>query len=175
MLNKLIVAVGFLAIFGIGCGSQSTNSPPGLNPNPGPLAIVSINPIDGAVGVPLSECPTVDSSGNPVGHCGGTVRVTFNRPVEAGSVGISIKVFGATNLTSGVVECTTPTGGTKYTLCGPGVHTTVTALFVSNTDLIPGTLYQVTLSPSIGYCCLTDSNGNALTGLPIVWLFTTTV
>jgi hypothetical protein len=175
MLNKLIVAVAFLAIFGIGCGSQSTNPTPGPNPNPGPLAIVSINPINGAVGVPLSECPTVDSSGNPVGYCGGTIRVTFNRAVEAGTVGISVKVFGASDLLAGTVECTTPAGGTKYGLCGAEINTSTTVLFVSHTDLMPGTLYQVTLSPSIGYCCLTDSQGNALTGLPFVWLLTTTV
>jgi hypothetical protein len=173
MLNKLIVAVGFLAIFGIGCGSQSGSQ--STNSNPSPLAIVSIDPINGAVGVPLSECPTVDSSGNPVGYCGGTVRVIFNRPVETVTVGISVKVFGASDLLAGTVECVTPAGGTKYALCGVGVAASPTMLFVTHTNLMPGTLYQVTLSPSIGYPSLTDSNGNSLTGLPSVWLFTTTV
>jgi hypothetical protein len=175
MLNKLIVAVGFLAIFAIGCGSQSTNPTQGPNPNPGPLAIVSISPADGAVAVLRSECPTVDSSGNPVGFCGGTIRVTFNRPVETSTVGISVRVFGATDLLGGTVECVTPAGGTKFVLCGAGVNTSNTMLFVTSTDLKPGTLYQVTLSPSINSCCLTDSNGNALTGLPLVWLFTSAV
>jgi Bacterial Ig-like domain len=169
MQDKLIVAVGLLAIFGIGCGSQSTNS------SPSPLAIVSIDPINGAVGVPLSECPTVDSSGNPVGHCGGTVKVTLNRPVETVTVGVYIKVLGASDLVAGTVECVTPAGGTKYALCGVGVTASPFMLFVTNTNLMPGTLYQVTLSPSIGYSNLTDINGNSLTGLPIVWLFTTTV
>lgn len=171
MANKLIVVVGFLAICSIGCGSQSSNP----SPNPSALAIVSTNPINGAVGVPLSECPTVDSSGNPVGFCGGTVSVTFNRPVEAVTANISLKVFGTSDLLGGSMECTTPAGGTKYELCGPGDATSATMLFVSQTSLMPGTLYQATLSPTVGYCCLTDSDGNALTGLPLVWVFTTTV
>jgi hypothetical protein len=175
MLSKLIVAVSLLAMLTIGCGSQSSNPNLGPNPNPGPLAIASISPVNGAVGVLRSECPTVDSSGNPVGFCGGTIRVTFNRPVETSTVGISVRVFGATDLLGGTVECATPAGGTKLELCGAGVNTSTTMLFVTSTDLKPGMLYQVTLSPSISSCCLTDSNGNALTGLPIVWLFTSAV
>ena len=166
---KLIIAVVILSLCTFGCGSQSTNS------NPGPLAVVSINPANGATGVPLSECPTVDSSGNPVGFCGGTVSVTFNRPVEAVTVNVSLKVMGAADLLGGSMECTTPGNGTKYELCGPGIATTATMLFVSSTNLTPGTVYQATLSPTIGDCCIADSNGNALSGLPVVWLFTTTV
>ena len=116
----------------------------------------------------------MDSSGNPVGFCGGTIRVTFNRPVETSTVGISVRVFGTPDLLGGTVECTTPVG-TNLELCGAGVNTSTTMVFVTSTDLMPGTLYQVTFSPSIGSCCLTDSNGNALAGLPLVWLFTSAV
>jgi hypothetical protein len=171
MLNKLTVAVCLLAICAIGCGSQSSNP---TNPNPDPFAIVSISPANGATGVSRSECPTVDSSGRAVGFCGGTIKVTFNRPVETSTVGISVREFAATTILGGFVECVTP-AGTKFELCGPGVNTSTVMVFVTSTDLKPGTLYQVTLSPSVSSCCLTDSNGNALTGLPLVWLFTTTM
>jgi hypothetical protein len=169
MANKLIVVASLLAICGIGCGSLSTNS------SPSPLAVVSTNPANGATGVPLSECPTIDSSGNPVGYCGGTIGVTFNRPVEAVTVNVSLKVMGTSSLLSGQMECTVPASASKYELCGPGVATTTTMLFVSSTNLQPGTVYQATISPTVGDCCIADSNGNVLSGLPVVWLYTTTV
>jgi hypothetical protein len=167
--TKVIITIVILSLCVVGCGSQSTNS------SPGPLAVVSTNPANGATGVPLSECPTVDSSGNPVGYCGGTISVTFNRPVEAVTVNVSLKVMGTSGLLSGQMECTVPASASKYELCGPGVATTITMLFVSSTNLQPGTVYQATLSPTVGDCCIADSNGKALSGLPLVWLFTTTV
>jgi len=139
------------------------------------LAVVSINPANGTTGVPLSECPTIDSSGNPVGFCGGTISITFNRPVEAVTVNVSLKVMGTSSLLGGQMECTVPATAPKYELCGPGEATTTTMLFVSSTNLQPGTVYQATLSPTVGDCCIADSSGNALSGLPVVWLFTTTV
>ena len=169
MATKFVITIVIFSLYVVGCGSQSTN------PSPGSLAVVSITPANGATGVPLSECPTVDSSGNPVGYCGGTISVIFNRPVEAVTVSVSLKVMGTSGLLGGQMECTVPASAPKYELCGPGVATTTTMLFVSSTNLQPGTVYQASLSPTVGDCCIADSNGNALSGLPVVWLFTTTV
>jgi hypothetical protein len=171
MANNLIIDVVMISFGCAGCGSQAGN----LNSGSTPLAIISVSPSNGAVGVPLTECPTVDSSGNPVGYCGGAVSVTFNKPIEYVTGNISLKVLGTSGLLSGQMECTTPTAGATYELCGPGVATTSTLLFVSATTLTPGTVYQATLSPTTGDCCIADSSGNSLAGLPYVWLFTTTL
>jgi len=131
MLNKLTVALCLLAICAIGCGSQSSNP---TNPNPALLRLSQLVLQTVQQGVSRSECPTVDSSGRAVGYCGGTIKVTFNRPVETSTVGISVREFAATTILGRFVECVTP-AGTKFELCGPGVNTSNVMVFVTSTDL----------------------------------------
>jgi hypothetical protein len=127
-----------------------------------PLAIISIDPANGATNVPLSVCPT------PAGLCGGVITVTFNKPIEVTQGLFEVRVYGSPGVLAGAVECPGVSNG-----AGTCLSSSQTILFVTATNLLPDTTYQATLGGTTIPNIITDTNGVPLAGQPYAWTFTT--
>ncbi len=147
-LSRLFAFINFALLVTLSaCGSSggSTTGPPSCTtsgcPILEPLAVISADPANRAVSVPLSQCPYAN------GPCRGIVAITFNQSVNIDSMNFQLLPF-----TRGTLRCPDPQlPGIGFTGCRVTPPTTIPAnqsvvvWFDSESPFLPNTAYTATI------------------------------